>query len=123
MFARLCAALLFAATAIQALNAEEWQEQSIYAVITDRFARSNESSEECAYRNYCGGTWKGIEDHLDYIQGMGFTAVWISPIVKQLENRTEYGYVLVAAVYKLFLRTVPEHYYGLKNLLGLGSAP
>ena len=24
---------------------------------------------------YCGGTWQGIIKQLDYIQGMGFTAV------------------------------------------------
>lgn len=87
------ALLLLAARANNALSTEEWQEQSIYAVITDRFARSGpaNASAACSYRNYCGGTWKGIEDHLDYIQGMGFTALWLSPIVKQLEPPTAYG--------------------------------
>lgn len=89
-------ALLLAATAaVQALSTEEWQEQSIYAIITDRFARSAtaDTSEECSYRRYCGGTWKGIEEHLDYIQGMGFTAIWISPIIKQLDPPTAFGCV------------------------------
>lgn len=87
--------LLATAAGTKALSTEAWQQQSIYSVITDRFARSSpaNTSAECSYRNYCGGTWKGIEDHLDYIQGMGFTAVWISPIVKQLEPPTQYGYV------------------------------
>lgn len=26
-------------------------------------------------REYCGGTWQGLIDRLDYIQNMGFTAV------------------------------------------------
>lgn len=90
--------LLAAAAAVagvQALSTEEWQEQSVYALITDRFARDSAASseEECQYRNYCGGTWKGVEERLDYIQGMGFTAIWISPIVKQIEAHTKYGCV------------------------------
>jgi hypothetical protein len=31
------------------------------------------------YGNYCGGTFSGILQKLDYIQGMGFDAIWISP--------------------------------------------
>ncbi|KZT05147.1 glycoside hydrolase family 13 protein [Laetiporus sulphureus 93-53] len=44
-----------------------------------------------ASRKYCGGTWKGIESRLDYIQHMGFDAVWISPIVANIEGETYYG--------------------------------
>lgn len=64
----------------EAKNATEWGELSIYQVLTDRFATSNQSSPECSIRSYCGGTWKGIENNLDYIQGMGFEAIWISPV-------------------------------------------
>lgn len=65
------------AVACQALTAEEWKEQSIYSVMTDRFAKSSHDSAStaCSLRSYCGGTWEGLIDHLDYIQGMGFTAV------------------------------------------------
>lgn len=28
---------------------------------------------------------------LDYIQGMGFTAIWISPVTEQLPQDTPYG--------------------------------
>ena len=31
--------------------------------------------------NYCGGTFEAIAEKLDYITGMGFDAIWISPIV------------------------------------------
>eukprot|EP00913_Durusdinium_trenchii_P020623 g19369.t1 len=30
---------------------------------------------------YCGGTLNGIINRLDYIQGMGFDCVWITPVV------------------------------------------
>jgi alpha-amylase len=42
-------------------------------------------------RKYCGGSWSGIMNHLDYIQSMGFDAVWISPISANLEGTTSQG--------------------------------
>lgn len=64
------------ATATQALSASQWQSQSIYQIVTDRFARTDGSTTaSCNLSQYCGGTWRGIINHLDYIQGMGFTAV------------------------------------------------
>ena len=41
--------------------------------------------------SYCGGTWNGLQSHLDYIQGMGFDAVWISPISVGIEGMTGDG--------------------------------
>jgi len=55
-----------------------WRSRSIYQVITDRFARTDGSTTaECVLpdNKICGGTWQGIINKLDYIQGMGFTAV------------------------------------------------
>lgn len=44
--------------------------------MTDRFARTDGSTTAaCNLNDYCGGTWQGLINHLDYIQGMGFTAV------------------------------------------------
>lgn len=63
-----------------AKTAAEWRELSIYQVLTDRFATTDGSSPSCGITDYCGGTWKGLENKLDYIQGMGFEAVWISPV-------------------------------------------
>lgn len=65
---------------VWALNAQQWSELSIYQVLTDRFALTNGSSTDCWIRGYCGGTYKGIQNKLDYIQGMGFDAIWISPM-------------------------------------------
>jgi len=65
-----------------AKTAEEWKSRSVYQIITDRFARTDGSSAQCDnLGHYCGGTFKGIQNNLDYIQGMGFDAIWISPIV------------------------------------------
>lgn len=65
---------------VLALTPAEWRAQSIYQVVTDRFARTDGSTTyscSTAGQVYCGGTWQGIINQLDYIQGMGFTAVSI----------------------------------------------
>ena len=44
--------------------------------MTDRFARTNDNDNSpCDVLKYCGGTWQGLTNHLDWIQDMGFTAV------------------------------------------------
>lgn len=59
---------------IAALTSAQLRERSIYQVLTDRFARHDGHRTPCNAedRVYCGGTWKGIELQLEYIQGMGF---------------------------------------------------
>lgn len=75
-----------------ALSTDEWQSQSIYQIITDRFAKTDNSTDACPDLGcFCGGTWQGIINQLDYIQNMGFTAVWISPVVKNIEGGTSLG--------------------------------
>ncbi|CZT18071.1 related to alpha-amylase A precursor [Ramularia collo-cygni] len=74
------------------LNSAGWRSQSIYQVLTDRFARTDGSTSGCSnLSDYCGGTWRGLINKLDYIQGMGFTAVWISPVVKNPIGLTSNG--------------------------------
>lgn len=61
---------------------EEWRKRTIYQLLTDRFARNDGQTYDCQnLGNYCGGGYKGIINNLDYIQGMGFDAIWISPII------------------------------------------
>ncbi|GIZ44985.1 hypothetical protein CKM354_000816900 [Cercospora kikuchii] len=74
-----------------AATLEDWRSRTIYQVITDRFSRSDGSTTApCDVVNgrYCGGSWKGITNKLDYIQGMNFDAIWISPVVEQLPQET-----------------------------------
>ncbi|QQK46373.1 Rutin-alpha-L-rhamnosidase [Penicillium digitatum] len=76
------------------LTPTEWRSQSIYFLLTDRFGRSDNSlTASCNVydRIYCGGSWQGIINQLDYIQGMGFTAIWITPVTKQLPQNTGDG--------------------------------
>jgi cyclomaltodextrin glucanotransferase len=76
---------------------EPFAREAVYIVVTDRFVNgdaSNDQREQGTFDiplapcngvagniGYLGGDFRGIADHLDYIRGMGFTSVWITPIV------------------------------------------
>lgn len=74
---------LVLAIAAKRRSKDEWKSRSIFQVLTDRFARSDGSTSACSdLSGYCGGTYKGLKDNLDYIQELGFDAIWISPIIE-----------------------------------------
>jgi alpha-amylase len=70
----------------------EWREEFIYFLMVDRFhddrtrtpVRTTERSPGGGtpeqLRKFCGGTFNGIRNHLDYIQDLGCTSLWLSPI-------------------------------------------
>jgi alpha-amylase len=62
-------------------------------LLTDRFALDGGGTARCITddRKYCGGSYRGIINKLDYIQNLGFDAIWISPIVANIEAVTIYG--------------------------------
>jgi len=67
------------------VNSEPWLGRSIYFVVTDRFAQSGGGGKPgCSGKGWCGGTIKGVEEKLGYIQDMGFDAIWITPVVEQV---------------------------------------
>ncbi len=66
------AALAFAGLG-SAANATTWKSRSIYQVMIDRFAHADGSTDTtCEMQLFCGGTWKGLKNNLDYIQGESF---------------------------------------------------
>ena len=70
---RITSVLIFLVSGCLTLAAgpEAWRDRSIYQLLTDRYARTDGSTTaSCAsnFQGFCGGTWKGIQNHLDYIQ-------------------------------------------------------
>jgi len=67
---------------------------TIYLITPDRFANGNTANDivpgmgdrldRSQPKDRHGGDLKGVSDHLDYISDMGFTAIWLNPV---LENR------------------------------------
>jgi glycosidase len=69
----------------------------IYFVMTDRFANGDTSNDEAGLTGFSaitgydptdigyfhGGDFKGLTSKLDYIKGLGFNSIWITPPVKQ----------------------------------------
>ncbi|KAK4503775.1 hypothetical protein PRZ48_004690 [Zasmidium cellare] len=77
-----------------AASGADWRSRTIYQIVTDRFARTDGSTTatcDTSVGDYCGGSWQGIIDQLDYVQNMGFDAIWISPVTQQLDGLTADG--------------------------------
>ncbi|KAI9931269.1 hypothetical protein ASPWEDRAFT_34175 [Aspergillus wentii DTO 134E9] len=107
-----------------AATPEEWRSRSIYFLLTDRFAQTNGSTTaECnsSLGRYCGGTWRGIINKLDYIQGMGFTAIWITPVTGQLPQVTKYGDPY-HGYWQQDIYSLNSHYGNADDLKDLASA-
>jgi len=78
----------------------EWREEFIYFLLVDRFhdalarspvlqaARSNGISTP---DDFFGGKIRGITNHLDYIAGLGCTAIWLSPVFEN-NAKAYHGY-------------------------------
>jgi glycosidase len=76
----------------------------IYLIMPDRFSNGDTSNDRIPgmrdqslgrdsvyYRH--GGDLKGIENHLDYLQSLGITTLWLTPVIENdMPNRTEHGY-------------------------------
>lgn len=72
--------------AITAADANAWRNRTVYQILTDRFWRSNnDTASPCPLKVYCGGDFDGIAQKLDYVQDLGFDAIWISPVVDNIE--------------------------------------
>lgn len=84
LFQAIVAFLLQISALVAAADTAAWKSRSIYFVLTDRIARSSSDTGggSCSdLGKYCGGTFKGLESKLDYIKGLGFDAIWITPVV------------------------------------------
>ena len=79
---------------------DDFRDESIYFVITTRFYDGDPSNNaQCwdgANANHGDPCWrgdfKGLIDKLDYIKALGFTAVWVTPIVENASGLDYHGY-------------------------------
>lgn len=79
-------------------------EDIVYLIMPDRFSNGDPSNDRVpgmldqtlrrdTVFNRHGGDLKGVQNHLDYLQELGVTTVWLNPvIVNDMRNRTEHGY-------------------------------
>ncbi|MGP4062010.1 alpha-amylase family glycosyl hydrolase [Halobacillus sp. H74] len=78
---------LLCSFSVSAAEREErqWQDESIYYIMIDRFMNGEMGNNEGANLEdpeaYHGGDIKGIIEQLDYIKELGFTTIQLSPIM------------------------------------------
>jgi len=107
-----------------------WEDEVLYFLLVDRFSDGRETgcagNDGSLVRNgttppfevgdagsagrdawvragqrYCGGTLRGIESKIGYLARLGVSAIWLSPVFKQLASRETY------------------HGYGIQDFLGV----
>ena len=78
---------------------------AIYLVTPDRFANGSPANDQVKGMpdtvqrksdvGRHGGDLQGIANHLDYIAGMGFTQLWLNPVLENNQPDTTYhGYAI-----------------------------
>ena len=94
--ARGCRCVPRSAAAAQDYRARLPQDEVIYFLLPDRFENGDAGERSRRLEGdrlktgfdpthkgfYHGGDLKGLTERLDYIQGMGATAVWLAPVFK-----------------------------------------
>lgn len=83
----------------------------IYLITPDRFANGDEKNDEitglregkdrAAEYGRHGGDIRGIINHLDYIKQMGFTAIWLNPVLENDQKEQSYHGYATTDYYKV----------------------
>lgn len=85
---------------------DDWRDLPIYFAMIDRFnnpiAMPHGNPWNEPYNSFQGGTFEGIRQRLNYIQNLGFRALWLSPVLKNC-SYNPYSY----------------HGYGIQNFLAV----
>ncbi|PLS15500.1 alpha-amlyase [Bacillus sp. M6-12] len=68
----------------------KWQDEVIYSIMVDRFLNGDTNNDFKVNVDdpmaYNGGDFIGIQDKLEYLQNMGFTAIMLSPVFDNEAN-------------------------------------
>ena len=106
---KLWAALLLLLVSMQSMatdvftsNRTDFRDESIYFMITTRFYDGDPANNVLCWDNQeaqkstkdpCWrGDFQGVIDKLDYIKALGFTAIWITPVVQNASGYDYHGY-------------------------------
>ena len=83
-------------------NRTDFRDESIYFMITTRFYDGDPKNNVLCWDNQkeqkrtkdpCWrGDFQGVIDKLDYIKALGFTAIWITPVVQNASGYDYHGY-------------------------------
>jgi cyclomaltodextrin glucanotransferase len=77
------------------ISDEEFRGETVYFVVTDRFNVGKKQAYQTGalddpthkdWNKYWGGDLQGIIDKIDYLEHMGVTALWLTPLFEQVEG-------------------------------------
>lgn len=79
---------------------KDFRQESIYFAITSRFYNGDANNDAECWDNKNNpasdpawrGDFKGLIEKMDYIKALGFTAIWITPIVSNASGYDYHGY-------------------------------
>ncbi|MHB8879493.1 MAG: alpha-amylase family glycosyl hydrolase, partial [Myxococcaceae bacterium] len=105
-------------------HVDDWRDEVIYQVMVDRFANGDVNNDFGAYpghlSRYQGGDWRGLTNNLGYLEALGVTTLWISPVVRNVETDAEFdGY---HGYWAQDLTRANPHFGDLTELRGLVRA-
>ncbi|WP_162601110.1 alpha-amylase family glycosyl hydrolase [Occallatibacter savannae] len=91
----------------------------MYLIMTDRFADGDPNNNQPGYdpaapRGWHGGDLRGVDAHLDYIQKLGATTLWLTPILSNGSEKDSYHGYAAADMY-----AVDSHFGTLSDYLKL----
>ena len=107
--AKLWAVLMLMLVSLQTMATEtftndrtDFRDESIYFMITTRFYDGDPKNNVLCWDNQAAqietkdpcwrGDFQGVIDKLDYIKALGFTAIWITPVVQNASGYDYHGY-------------------------------
>ncbi|MCD8282022.1 MAG: starch-binding protein [Prevotella sp.] len=125
---RLSAIVVLSLTALQASaytydwsSRDDFRDESIYFIITTRFfdgdsqnntycwdGTLNQQTHDPEWR----GDFKGLIEKMDYIKALGFTAIWMTPVVENASGLDYHGY------HAMDFSNVDPRYYDYENFTG-----
>ncbi len=90
----------------------EFRQETLYFIVVDRFFDGDPHNSEGAnpelydpsqtdWGKYWGGDLQGIIEKLDYLKGLGVTALWLTPLFEQVE---QLAYEKYAAIHGYWTR-------------------
>lgn len=107
----------------------DWQDQVVYFLMIDRFNDGNPTNDNQGTNEYdptsdkkfSGGDLVGVQQKLDYIQGLGATSVWITPPVANQWWDPAQNYGGYHGYWARDLQKVDEHFGSLSDYQGLSK--
>ncbi|MBK8012520.1 MAG: alpha-amylase [Deltaproteobacteria bacterium] len=68
----------------------DWRDQVIYQIMVDRFHNGDPNNDyfvkPSALGGFHGGDWQGVIDKLDYLEELGVNTLWISPVIRNVDE-------------------------------------